>query len=76
MSNKPSTWTLTLTDPFGSVIRTLTGDSTGAAVRPAWDGTTDSGAGAVSGTYTGKLTTHPRDDQGPDLTLAGTMALG
>jgi hypothetical protein len=74
--NKPSTWTLTLTNAFGKIVRTLTGSSTGAAVRPAWDGTTDSGGGTTSGPYTWKLTAHPRDGQGPDLTLSGTMTLG
>ncbi|MFJ9817841.1 FlgD immunoglobulin-like domain containing protein [Streptomyces sp. NPDC101151] len=74
--NKPSNWTLTLSSSFGTVIRTLTGASTGAALRPEWDGTTDSGAGARSGTYTWKLTAQPRDGQGPDLTLTGTMTLG
>ncbi|MFF5980096.1 FlgD immunoglobulin-like domain containing protein [Streptomyces olindensis] len=74
--NKPSTWTLTLATASGTVLRTLTGASTGAAVRPAWDGTTDSGAGVTGGTYTWKLTARPRDDQGPDLTLSGTMTLG
>ncbi|MFC9128668.1 FlgD immunoglobulin-like domain containing protein [Streptomyces sp. NPDC057099] len=74
--NKPSTWTLTLTTASGTAVRTLTGTSTGAAVRPAWDGTTASGAGAPSGGYTWKLTARPRDNQGPDLTLSGTMNLG
>lgn len=74
--NKPSTWTLTLANASGTVVRTLTGASTGAAVRPAWDGITDNGGGATGGTYTWKLTAHPRDDQGPDLTLSGTMTLG
>ncbi|MFI2634668.1 FlgD immunoglobulin-like domain containing protein [Streptomyces collinus] len=74
--NKPSTWTMTLTNASGKIVRTLTGSSTGAAVRPAWDGTTDSGSGATGGTYTWKLTAHPRDGQGPDLTLSGTMTLG
>ncbi|MET9811910.1 hypothetical protein [Streptomyces sp. NPDC006355] len=74
--NKPSTWTLTLATASGTVLRTLTGASTGAAVRPAWDGTTDNGGGVTGGTYTWKLTAHPRDDQGPDLTLSGTMTLG
>ncbi|MFC9508632.1 FlgD immunoglobulin-like domain containing protein [Streptomyces sp. NPDC057002] len=74
--NKPSTWTLTLTTAAGTVVRTLTGASTGAAVRPAWDGTTDTGAGAPSGGYTWKLSARPRDGQGPDLTLSGTMTLG
>ncbi|MFI6374624.1 FlgD immunoglobulin-like domain containing protein [Streptomyces sp. NPDC050546] len=74
--NKPSTWTLTLTTASGTAVRTLTGTSTGAAVRPAWDGTTDTGAGAPSGGYTWKLSARPRDGQGPDLTLSGTMTLG
>ncbi|MEV3972012.1 FlgD immunoglobulin-like domain containing protein [Streptomyces sp. NPDC050698] len=73
--NKPSSWTLTLTNASGKVVRTLTGRSTGAAVRPAWDGTTDSG-GATSGAHTWKLTAHPRDGQGPDLALTGSMTLG
>jgi hypothetical protein len=50
--NKPSTWTLTLTKASGTGARTLTGTSTGAAVRPAWDGTTDTGAAAGSGLFT------------------------
>ncbi|WP_309095160.1 hypothetical protein [Streptomyces sp.] len=73
--NKPSTWTLTLTNASGAVLRTLTGASTAAAVRPAWDGTTDTG-GPTGGVCTWKLTAHPRDDQGPDLTLSGTITLG
>jgi hypothetical protein len=72
--NKPATWTLTLSTTWGTVVRTLTGASTGASVRPAWDGTTD--PGSFSGPYTWKLTAHPRDNQGPDLTLTGTMTLG
>ncbi|MFD4599686.1 FlgD immunoglobulin-like domain containing protein [Streptomyces sp. NPDC058464] len=74
--NKPSTWTLTLATPSGTVRRTLTGAATGAAVRPAWDGTTDSGAAAPTGTYTWKLTARPRDGQGRTLTLTGTITLG
>ncbi|MEU3490169.1 FlgD immunoglobulin-like domain containing protein [Streptomyces massasporeus] len=72
----PSTWTLTLTDASGKIVRTLTGRSTRAAVRPAWDGTSDSGGGTTGGAYTWRLTAHPRDGQGPDLTLSGTMTLG
>ncbi|MFH9009887.1 FlgD immunoglobulin-like domain containing protein [Streptomyces sp. NPDC017943] len=74
--NKPSTWTLTLTDASGKAVRTLTGASTAAAVRPAWDGTTDTGGTVRSGTHTWRLTAQPRDGQGPDLTLTGTTTLG
>ncbi|MFJ5999157.1 FlgD immunoglobulin-like domain containing protein [Streptomyces sp. NPDC092370] len=74
--NKPATWTLTLTNASGKAVRTLTGASTGAVVRPAWDGTTDSGGGATGGASTWKLSDHPRDGQGPDLALSGGMSLG
>ncbi|MEU9452495.1 hypothetical protein [Streptomyces sp. NPDC048277] len=74
--NKPSTWTLTLATPSGKVVRTLTGASTGAAVRPAWDGTVVGGGTAASGRYTWKLTARPRDGQGRNLTLTGTTTLG
>ncbi|GGS83310.1 hypothetical protein GCM10010270_64180 [Streptomyces violaceus] len=43
---------------------------------PAWDGTTATGAGAPSGGHPQGLSAHPRDGQGPDLTLSGTMTLG
>ncbi|GGN76135.1 hypothetical protein GCM10011579_056840 [Streptomyces albiflavescens] len=70
--NKPSTWTLTLSTGSGTVVRTLTGSSTAAAVRPAWDGRRTDGTQAPRGTYTWKLTAAPRDGQGPDLALTGT----
>lgn len=73
--NKPSTWTLTLTNASGTVVRTLTGASAAAAVRPAWDGTTDAG-GPAAGPYIWELTAEPRDGQGPDLTLSGTITPG
>ncbi|MEU9409776.1 hypothetical protein AB0E08_29350 [Streptomyces sp. NPDC048281] len=74
--NKPSRWTLTLATPSGTVRRTLTGASTGAAVRPAWDGRTDNGGVAATGRYTWKLTARPRDGQGRTLTLTGRITLG
>ncbi|MFF4512152.1 FlgD immunoglobulin-like domain containing protein [Streptomyces mirabilis] len=74
--NKPSTWRLTLSNASGTVVRTLTGASTAAAVRPAWDARTDSGAFVPSGTYTWKLTAEPRDGQGPALALTGTTTAG
>ncbi|MFF3328128.1 FlgD immunoglobulin-like domain containing protein [Streptomyces sp. NPDC002888] len=73
--NKPSTWTLTLSNASGTVVRTLTGTSTAAAVRPSWDATTTSGARAPRGAYTWKLTAEPRDGQGPGLTLSGTTTV-
>ncbi|MEU6343412.1 hypothetical protein ABZ883_21015 [Streptomyces sp. NPDC046977] len=71
---KPSTWTLTLATTTGSVVRTLTGTSTAAAVRASWDGNRDDGT-RLRGTYTWKLTAKPRDGQGPDLTLTGTTTV-
>lgn len=72
--NKPSTWTLTLSNGAGTVVRTLTGASTAAAVRASWNGQWDNG-NRVAGTYTWKLTAAPRDGQGPDLALTGTTSV-
>ncbi|MER6688264.1 hypothetical protein [Streptomyces minutiscleroticus] len=73
--NKPSTWTLRLTGTDGTVVRTLTGASTAAAVRPSWDGTTTAGGRAPRDTYTWRLTAEPRDGQGPGLLLTGTTTV-
>ncbi|MDF3144974.1 MULTISPECIES: FlgD immunoglobulin-like domain containing protein [unclassified Streptomyces] len=72
--NKPATWTLTLSNSSGTVIRTLTGSTKGAAVRAAWDGYGDDGR-RVTGTYTWKLTAEPRDNEGPALTTTGTTTV-
>ncbi|MFI6489623.1 FlgD immunoglobulin-like domain containing protein [Streptomyces sp. NPDC050564] len=73
--NKPSAWTLTLSNTAGGVVRTLTGASTAAAVRASWNAQNDSGTYVPRGTYTWKLTAAPRDGQGPDLTLTGTTTV-
>lgn len=72
--NKPATWTVTLSNSSGTVVRTLTGSTKGAAVRAAWDGYWGDGR-RVSGTYTWKLTAEPRDNEGPALTATGTTTV-
>lgn len=72
--NKPADWTLTLSNSGGTVVRTLTGATKGAAVRAAWDGYGEDGR-RTAGTYTWKLTAQPRDAQGPALTVTGTVAV-
>ncbi|WP_143054233.1 hypothetical protein [Streptomyces sp. KS_5] len=72
--NKPADWTLTLSNSGGTVVRTLTGAAKGAALRAAWDGYGEDGR-RISGTYTWKLTAQPRDDQGPALTVTGTVVV-
>ncbi|MER5937309.1 FlgD immunoglobulin-like domain containing protein [Streptomyces sp. NPDC001928] len=72
--SKPATWTLTLSNAGGTVVRTLTGATKGAAVRAAWDGYRDDGH-RIAGTYTWKLTAQPRDDQGPALTVTGAITV-
>ncbi|MGW0993043.1 hypothetical protein ACWD5V_06975 [Streptomyces sp. NPDC002523] len=66
----------TRTTASGRAVRTLTGASTGAAVRPAWDGTTDGGAPAARAAFTWKLIAEPRDGQGRNLPLTGTTTVG
>lgn len=72
--NKPAAWTLTLSNSGGTVVRTLTGSTKGAAVRTAWDGYGDDGR-RIAGTYTWKLTAEPRDGEGPALTATGTTTV-
>ncbi|MGW4870891.1 hypothetical protein [Streptomyces chartreusis] len=73
--NKPATWTLTLSNSGGTVVRTLTGSTQGAAVRPAWDAYGKDGRRVISGTYAWKLTAQPRDAEGPALTVTGTTTV-
>lgn len=73
--NKPATWTLTLSNSGGTVVRTLTGSTQGAAVRPAWDAYGEDGRRVISGTYAWKLTARPRDADGPALTVTGTTTV-
>ncbi|WP_369249413.1 FlgD immunoglobulin-like domain containing protein [Streptomyces sp. R41] len=73
--NKPSAWTLTLSNTAGTVVRIQTGASTAAAVRASWNAQNDSGTYVPRGTYTWKLTAEPRDGQGPALTLTGTTTV-
>ncbi|MCZ4608810.1 hypothetical protein O3S80_34655 [Streptomyces sp. Lzd4kr] len=56
-------------------MRTLTGSTQGAAVRPAWDAYGEDGRRVVSGTYTWKLAAQPRDAEGPALTVTGTTTV-
>jgi hypothetical protein len=44
-----SSWTLTITDPAGRTVRTLTGSPDSATVTPSWNGRTSSGALAPNG---------------------------
>ncbi|BCL27458.1 FlgD immunoglobulin-like domain containing protein [Streptomyces aurantiacus] len=73
--SKPSAWTLTLSNSSGTTVRTLTGASTAAAVRPSWNATTDTGTRVPRGTYTWQLTAEPRDGQGAALTQTGTTTV-
>ncbi|MFL1900157.1 FlgD immunoglobulin-like domain containing protein [Streptomyces tauricus] len=73
--SKPSTWTLTLSNSSGTTVRTLTGASTAAAVRPSWNAANTAGARVPRGTYTWKLTAEPRDGQGAPLTQTGTTTV-
>ncbi|MFJ8632923.1 hypothetical protein [Streptomyces sp. NPDC093568] len=72
--SKPAAWTLTLSNSGGTVIRTLTGSTKGAAVRAAWDGHGEDGR-RITGTYTWKLAAQPRDEVGPALTVTGTTTV-
>ncbi|MFI0240272.1 FlgD immunoglobulin-like domain containing protein [Streptomyces sp. NPDC016845] len=73
--SKPATWTLTLSTGGGTVVRTLTGATTAAAVRASWNGAGDNGRRVAPGTYTWRLTAEPRDGQGAALSASGTTTV-
>jgi hypothetical protein len=50
-----SSWTLTLADPAGKTLRTLTGAPGGTGIAPSWNGRTSSGAFAPNGRLTWTL---------------------
>ncbi|MFF4901933.1 FG-GAP-like repeat-containing protein [Streptomyces sp. NPDC001068] len=72
--NKPAaSWRLTLADPAGRTVRTLSGGPARGVVAPAFNGKDGSGRLVPNGAYTWKLTVTPADGQGAALTRTGTV---
>ncbi|MGW7726022.1 FG-GAP-like repeat-containing protein [Streptomyces canus] len=55
LSRPTSSWSVTLTDPAGRTVRTLTGSTTGLSVTASWNGRTASGSYAANGPLTWTL---------------------
>ncbi|MER8047524.1 FlgD immunoglobulin-like domain containing protein [Streptomyces sp. NPDC094032] len=70
--NKPAaSWSLTLKDRAGTVVRTLRGGEARGLVKAVWDGRGDDGAALADGRYTWELAAAPADGVGPDLRRVG-----
>ncbi|MEV7275345.1 FlgD immunoglobulin-like domain containing protein [Streptomyces sp. NPDC093111] len=75
LSKPAASWTLSVKDRAGKVVRTLRGGETRGLVRAVWDGKDDSGAGAVDGRYAYELAVVPADGVGGELRRGGGTLL-
>ncbi|WP_329428019.1 FlgD immunoglobulin-like domain containing protein [Streptomyces sp. NBC_01268] len=74
--NKPAgSWSLTLKDRAGIVVRTLRGGETRGLVKAVWDGRGDGGTALAEGRYTWELAAAPADGVGADLYRIGETFL-
>ncbi|MGW7367943.1 FG-GAP-like repeat-containing protein [Streptomyces sp. NPDC054841] len=70
--NRPvSSWTVTLTDPAGKTVRTLTGTTDDLTVAPVWNGRTSSGAYAPNGRLKWTLSATATGASGPTALGSG-----
>ncbi|MEU6980126.1 FlgD immunoglobulin-like domain containing protein [Streptomyces sp. NPDC046371] len=75
LSKPAASWTLSVKDKAGKVVRTLRGGETRGLVKAVWDGKDDSGAGAVDGRYAYELAVVPADGVGSELRRSGETLL-
>ncbi|MET9622777.1 FlgD immunoglobulin-like domain containing protein [Streptomyces sp. NPDC006464] len=74
--NKPAgSWTLTVKDRAGAVVRTLSGGEARGLVKAVWDGRSQDGAVLGDGRYTWELAAAPADGVGPALRQDGEVFL-
>ncbi|MCX2184323.1 hypothetical protein KV205_27895 [Streptomyces sp. SKN60] len=74
--NKPAaSWTLTMKDRTGAVVRTLTGGEARGLVKAGWDGKGEDGAALADGRYEWTLTAAPADGSGPEPRRVGEVFL-
>ncbi|MER7108021.1 hypothetical protein [Streptomyces sp. NPDC000229] len=80
LSRPAASWTFTLRDAYGRVVRVLSGtdaspERDGAALRIGWEGRTADGRPTVSGPYTWSLTADPGDGTGARSLGSGSLRL-
>lgn len=75
LSKPAASWTLSVKDEAGKVVRTLRGGETRGLVKAVWDGKDDTGAGAADGRYAYELAVVPADGVGGELRRGGGTLL-
>ncbi|MFD7978553.1 FlgD immunoglobulin-like domain containing protein [Streptomyces sp. NPDC059071] len=73
LSKPAASWTLTVKNAAGQVVRTYGGLQTRGLIKAAWDGNTASGAVVADGRYTWELSAPPADGVGAPLSTSGTV---
>ncbi|WP_329120405.1 FG-GAP-like repeat-containing protein [Streptomyces sp. NBC_01465] len=75
LSRPVASWTLTVKDPAGRVLRTITGRDARAAIAVSWNGRTNSNAYAPNGVFRWSLTAVPAGSTGAATISSGTGLL-
>ncbi|MFI1826740.1 FlgD immunoglobulin-like domain containing protein [Streptomyces sp. NPDC020412] len=76
LSRPPASWTVTVKDSAGKVVRTLTStDRSGAQIEAAWDTKDAAGKQAPAGAYTWTLTATPADSPTPTVLRTGKVTV-
>ncbi|MFB9552821.1 FlgD immunoglobulin-like domain containing protein [Streptomyces roseoviridis] len=73
LSKPAASWTLTVKNPAGTVVRTYGGHQTRGAVKVAWDGNDANGTPVADGRYTWELSAPPADGAGDALRTTGAV---
>ncbi|MET9955348.1 FlgD immunoglobulin-like domain containing protein [Streptomyces sp. NPDC006339] len=73
LSRPVASWTLTVKNPAGQVVRTFDGHQTRGLVKAAWDGNGANGSPVADGRYTWELSAPAADGAGAALSTGGTV---
>ncbi len=76
LSRPAASWTLTVKDPYGNVVKEIRGRTReGASVQAAWDGKDANGSQAASGSYRWTLGVDAGDGTGEQEVKSGSLTL-
>ncbi|MFJ9742638.1 FlgD immunoglobulin-like domain containing protein [Streptomyces sp. NPDC101166] len=74
--NKPAaSWTMTVKDKAGTVVRRLRGGEARGLVKAGWDGRDDNGAAVADGGYRWEMSAVPADSVGGEVRQSGQVFL-
>ncbi|MET7620365.1 FlgD immunoglobulin-like domain containing protein [Streptomyces sp. NPDC005408] len=76
LSRPAASWTVTIKDPYGNVVKEIRGrDREGASVRAGWNGSDSNGSPVPGGAYTWTLSVDAGDGTGERDLTSGSLSL-